>query len=162
MRKSRFTEEQIIAILGEQEHGVVTAEVCRVHGISQGTCYKWKAKLRGMDISDARKLKTLETENGRLRDELLNEEVFQSLADARRKLARWRYDYNNIRPHSAHNGQPPATARQEYEQELELCAGSASSALAETKIMRYTATGFTKGCMSGRMTFLNLIDCSLF
>jgi len=47
--------------------------------------------------------------NGRLRDELLNEEVFMSLADTWRKIARWRYDYNNIRPHSALNGKSPAT-----------------------------------------------------
>lgn len=53
----------------------------------------------------------VESFNGRLRDELLNEEVFVGLADARRKLALWRYDYNNIRPHSAHGGKPPATAR---------------------------------------------------
>lgn len=67
MRKSRFTEEQIIAILTEQERGLGTAEVCRKHGISAGTFYKWKAKFGGMDVSEARKLKALETENGRLK-----------------------------------------------------------------------------------------------
>ena len=67
MRKSRFSEEQIIAILAEQERGMTTAEVCRKHGISQNTFYKWKAKFGGMDVSDARKLKTLESENARLK-----------------------------------------------------------------------------------------------
>lgn len=63
MRKSRFSEEQVIAILAEQERGMATAEVCRRHGISQNTFYKWKAKFGGMDVSDACKLKTLESEN---------------------------------------------------------------------------------------------------
>jgi putative transposase len=67
MRKSRFTEEQIIAILTEQERGMGTMEVCRKHGISPASFYKWKAKYGGMDVSDARKLKTLETENARLK-----------------------------------------------------------------------------------------------
>ena len=53
MRKSRFTEEQIIAILAEQERGMATSEVCRTHGISEGTFYKWKAKFGGMQVSDA-------------------------------------------------------------------------------------------------------------
>ena len=67
MKKSRFSEEQIIAILAEQERGMSTAEVCRRHGVSQGTFYKWKAKFGGMDVSDARKLKSLESENARLK-----------------------------------------------------------------------------------------------
>ena len=67
MRQSRFKEEQIIAILREQESGVATAEVCRKHGISSATFFKWKAKFGGMDVSDARKLKALEDENARLK-----------------------------------------------------------------------------------------------
>ena len=67
MRRSRFTEEHIIAILAEQEPGMKTAEVCRKHGISQNTFYKWKTRLGGLDLSDARRPKSLETENARLK-----------------------------------------------------------------------------------------------
>jgi putative transposase len=67
MRKSRFTEEQIIGILAEQERGLTTSEVCRRHGVSSPTFYKWKAKYGGMDVSDARKLKALDEENRRLK-----------------------------------------------------------------------------------------------
>ena len=67
MKRSRFTEEQIIGILREQEAGVATAEVCRRHGISSATFYKWKAKFGGMDVSEARRLKALEDENAKLK-----------------------------------------------------------------------------------------------
>lgn len=67
MKKGRFTEERIIAILREQEAGVATAEVCRKHGVSAATFYKRTAKFGGMDVSDAKRLKALEDENGRLK-----------------------------------------------------------------------------------------------
>lgn len=67
MKRSRFTEEQIIRILKEQETGLPTAEVCRKHGISSASFYKYKAKYGGMDVSDARKLKALEDENAKLK-----------------------------------------------------------------------------------------------
>ena len=67
MRKGRFSEEQIIAILKEHEAGLPTAEVCRKHGISPASFYKYKAKFGGMDVSDARRLKALEDENAKLK-----------------------------------------------------------------------------------------------
>ncbi len=67
MKGSRFTEEQIIGILKEQEAGARTADVCRKHGIGESTFYKWKAKYGGLDVSEARRLKTLEDENRRLK-----------------------------------------------------------------------------------------------
>jgi putative transposase len=66
MKSSRFTEEQIIGILREQEVGT-TADVCRKHGISSATFYKWKAKYGGLEVSDARRLKALEDENAKLK-----------------------------------------------------------------------------------------------
>jgi len=67
MRTSRFSEAQIIGVLREQEAGSPTAEVCRRHGISEQTFYRWKAKYGGMQASDAQKLKALEDENRRLK-----------------------------------------------------------------------------------------------
>ena len=67
MRKSRFSEEQIIGILKEHQAGMPVAELCRKHGISDATLYTWRSKYGGMEVSDARKLKTLEDENRRLK-----------------------------------------------------------------------------------------------
>lgn len=65
MKRSRFNEEQIIALLKEQEGGMPTAEVCRRHGISSATFYKWKSKFGGLEVSEARRLRPLEGENSR-------------------------------------------------------------------------------------------------
>jgi putative transposase len=77
MKRSRFNEEQIIAILKQQESGVATADVCREHGISSARFYKWKAKFGGLEVSDARKLKVLEDENAKLK-KLLAEQMLDN------------------------------------------------------------------------------------
>jgi putative transposase len=77
MRKSRFSEQQIIAILKEHEAGLSTAEVCRRHGISQPTLYAWKSKFGGLEVSEAKRLKALEDENRKLK-KLLAEQVMDN------------------------------------------------------------------------------------
>jgi putative transposase len=83
MRKSRFTEPQIIGMIKEQEAGLPTAELCRKHGLSPATFYKLKAKYGGMDLSDARRLKQLEDENAKLKrllaDAMLDNVVLKDL-----------------------------------------------------------------------------------
>lgn len=77
MRKSRFTEEQIIGILKEHQAGMSAAELCRRHGISDATFYKWRSKFGGMEVSDARRLKSLEDENRKLK-KLLAEQMLDT------------------------------------------------------------------------------------
>ncbi len=83
MRKSRFTDAQIIGMIKEQEAGLPTAELCRKHGLSPATFYKLKAKYGGMDLSDTKRLKQLEEENAKLKrlvaDVMLDNVVLKDL-----------------------------------------------------------------------------------
>lgn len=79
MRKSRFTESQIIAIVKEHEAGARVEDLCRRHGISGTTLYKWKARFGGLDASEVKKLKALEDENRRLK-KLLAEQMLDNAA----------------------------------------------------------------------------------
>jgi len=93
MKRSRFTEDQIIGILRMQAAGAKPAELCRQHGISETTLYNWKAKYGGLDVSEAKRLKQLEDENAKLKkllaEAMLDNAVLKDLAskngDARRK-----------------------------------------------------------------------------
>jgi putative transposase len=67
MKRARFSEEQIIGILRENEAGAKAGELARKHGVSEGTIYAWKAKFGGMSVSDAQRLRALEEENGKLK-----------------------------------------------------------------------------------------------
>ena len=79
MKRARFTEEQIIAVLKEQEAGAKAADLCRKHGISEATFYNWKAKYGGMEVSEAKRLKALEDENAKLK-KLLAEQMLDAAA----------------------------------------------------------------------------------
>ena len=83
MRKTRFSEEQIIAILKESEAGVEPGELCRRHGITRGSLYRWKAKYGGMEVSEAKRLRALEEENRRLKhlvaDLMLDKQALQAV-----------------------------------------------------------------------------------
>jgi len=83
MKKSRYTEEQIIAILKEHEAGVKTADLCREHGINDATFYNWKAKYGGLDVSEAQRLRLMEDENRLLKalvaDRSLDKEALKAV-----------------------------------------------------------------------------------
>ena len=85
MRPSRFTEEQIIGMLKEQKAGAKMGDVCRKHGISAATLYKFKAKFGGMEVSDARLLKALEDDNARLKKLLAEQMLDNAIRKDRRK-----------------------------------------------------------------------------
>lgn len=75
MKKTRFTEAQIIGILNEQEQGIKVADLCRKHGISDATFYNWKSKYGGMKVDELKRLKELEQENARLKKIIANQSL---------------------------------------------------------------------------------------
>jgi putative transposase len=79
MKRSRFTEEQIIGILKEHEAGVLVADLCRKHGVSDASIYKWKARFGGMDVSETKRLRALEDENAKLK-RLLADAMLDNIA----------------------------------------------------------------------------------
>lgn len=79
MKRKRFTEEQIIAVLREHEAGAKARDLARKHGVSEATLYNWKAKYGGMDVSDAKRLKALEEENAKLK-KLLADQMLEAAA----------------------------------------------------------------------------------
>ena len=79
MKRARFTEEQIIGILREHDAGAKCGDLCRKHGMSEGTFYAWKSKFGGMTVSDAKRLKALEDENSKLK-KLLAEQMLDAAA----------------------------------------------------------------------------------
>lgn len=87
MKKSRFSETQIVAILKEHEAGIATKDLCRKHGVSPATFYSWKAKFGGMEVSDVAKMRALEDENRRLKrivaDQVLNIDVLKMAASGK-------------------------------------------------------------------------------
>ena len=88
MRRSRFTEEQIIAILKESAAGVASGELCRRHGLSRQTFYSWKKKYDGMEVSDARRLRQLEEENRRLKKAVADLTLDKQILEETLKLAK--------------------------------------------------------------------------
>ena len=86
MRRSRFTQEQIIGVLKEHQAGAATADLCRKHGISEATFYTWRSKYGGMEVSDAKRLKGLEEENAKLKKLLA--ELMLDVSTLREMLAK--------------------------------------------------------------------------
>jgi putative transposase len=105
MKPSRFTEEQIIGILREHEAGAKTVDVCRKHGVSGATFYKWKARYGGLEVSDARRLKALEDENAKLKkllaeamlDNAMLKDINSKNGDARREARGRRSSQGDVR-----------------------------------------------------------------
>jgi putative transposase len=95
MKKSRFSDEQIIGFLKQAESGTPVKERCRKNGVNNWTFYRWRSKFAGMAVPEARRLRELEEENRRL-----NEHLFVTMDEARAELEKWRVDYNTARPHS--------------------------------------------------------------
>lgn len=135
MRRSRFTEQQIVVALRQAESGTPVVEVCRKLGIIEQTFYRWKRKFAGMGVAELRRLREVEEENrrlkqlvadltfnayvesfnGHLREECLNQHWFETLAEAREMIEARRVDSNTERPHRALGQQAPSAVQAGWE-----------------------------------------------
>ena len=108
MRKSRFTDAQIICVIKEHDAGVATKELCRKHGISTNTLYKWKSKFGGMEVSDVTKMRALQDENRRLRkvvtDLVLEKEALKIIAEGNLYIEGRHDDMVELQPASGWHG----------------------------------------------------------
>jgi putative transposase len=105
--KRRYTEEQIIKAIKEHESGVKVDDICRSLSISFGTFYNWRSKFAGLEVNEAKRLRELEAENGKFRNECLNRHWFRTMQEEKLEVMQWQYQYNNVRPHSSLNYLPP-------------------------------------------------------
>ena len=100
MKRPKFSEEQVVYALRQAEAGTSVGDLRRQLGVSEATFYAWKKKYAHLGVSELRRLRQLEDENGQLRDECLNVHQFASIAEAQAIIKAWRVDYNLRRPHS--------------------------------------------------------------
>ena len=120
MKRTKYSEEQIIRILKEEESGAKTSDLCRQHGISDATFYNWKAYRNNVKLDFIRPGKSIENVYiksfpGKLRDECLNDNWFLSLAAARETIEACRMDYNRQRPNSSLDNMTPWEFREKFE-----------------------------------------------
>src|SRR5690554_6747820 len=104
MKKSRFTDSQIIAVLKQAQAGTPVPELCREHGISSATFYKWRSKFGGMEVSMVGRMKKLEEENRRLKKMYADAQLSEQVQG---KATRWLWSYNHERPNMALGGITP-------------------------------------------------------
>jgi transposase InsO family protein len=112
MPRKRHKPEEIIAKLRQVDvfvsQGQSVADAVRAIGVTEVTYYRWRQEYGGLKSDQVRKMKDLEAENARLRDELLDGEIFYSLAEAKIVIESWRRHYNTVRPHGSLGYKPPA------------------------------------------------------
>ena len=152
MKRSRFTAEQIIGVLREQEAGAVVAELCRKHGMSSATFYAWKAKYGGMDVSEARRLKALEDENAKLKR--LHADAMLDRLDED-KSVQWTNFRGRVEGSAGEKMVTPAARREavaHLEERLEVSERRACSIIAaDRSVVRYLSRRPDDAALRGRL-----------